>query len=504
MQTSVPHKYLIRTFLALFFLFHHSHVSAQECTSQITLNLKNVEGGVYPNQTVTFKSADGNEFTKKSNAKGEVIFDLPCDEKFEVSISNYTHEVEMFSPKSNGSWAVRTFTYMPNMAENDKYFNMNEGEKSTVDKALIRLPDTTFFKGAVMRRPVDIQNYSTLSITLKDLENGPLMNEEVTMTGLNRNKSFKGKTNSSGQIQFYLPKGDKYSLNFKYNKSFTHQEVRYSRGTATMRLDLMYIGSKEIERRMKEEEERIKREEERLKREHEEFLAWCKKEGLTEAEGHRKRLMESSGTKDTVVMAVLNRNRWYEKLIVCDLTGSMDPYANQLAVWYQLHYKKEKNLQFVFFNDGDSKSDASKVIGSTGGIYYQPGKGMDSLIILMSKVRSRGNGGDCPENNMEALIKGVRMANPYKELVMIVDNNAPVKDIELLKDFNRPVHIILCGAYKHILTDYLQIAWKTKGTIHTIEEDITKIAAMSEGETVKVSGVTYKIMGGEFVRISDG
>ena len=54
----------------------------------------------------------------------------------------------------------------------------------------------------------------------------------------------------------------------------------------------------------------------------------------------------------------------------------------------------------------------------------------------MNYVQLKGYGGDCPENNMEALIKGVKQATPYKELVMIADNYAPVKDIELLKNFN--------------------------------------------------------------------
>jgi hypothetical protein len=63
------------------------------------------------------------------------------------------------------------------------------------------------------------------------------------------------------------------------------------------------------------------------------------------------------------------------------------------------------------------------------------------------------------------------------------------------------VHIILCGYDQYVKEDYLLIAWKTKGTIHTIEEDITNIASMSEGQEVIVKGHTYRIMGGEFVRI---
>jgi len=37
------------------------------------------------------------------------------------------------------------------------------------------------------------------------------------------------------------------------------------------------------------------------------------------------------------------------------------------------------------------------------------------------------------------------MAKPYKEHIAILDNNSPVKDIELLKEFNLLAHIILCG-----------------------------------------------------------
>ncbi len=97
----------------------------------------------------------------------------------------------------------------------------------------------------------------------------------------------------------------------------------------------------------------------------------------------------------------------------------------------------------------------------------------------------------------------MKLASGFNELVMIVDNNAPVKDIELLSKFNTPVHIILCADVSYVNPDYLLIAWKTKGSIHTIEEDITKIAAMSEGKTIIVAGQKYKIMGGKFVEVTD-
>ncbi|MFT5780546.1 MAG: hypothetical protein ACI837_003508 [Crocinitomicaceae bacterium] len=509
MKLSVLLKCLIRTsrISILLVLLQSNYASSQGCESTIKLILNNIKGGVYSNQTVTFKGkSSGDSFTKKTDGDGTVSFDLPCDQTFDVTISNYTREVEMHSPANAGSRATRKFGYEPNMAEKDKSFAMNDVQKSAVDMAAEKLPEISLIKGSRMAMPRNMSNYSSLSITLKDLDNGPLVGEQVTLTGEKRNKSFKGKTNSAGTFSVFLPKGDKYSINFTYNKNYSSQEIFYSKGTSDGRINLSYIGTEEILRRKKIEEERIKAEEERLAKEHAKFVAWCKDLGISEEEGYRKKTMESMGsTPDTVVLAALRRNKWTEKLIVCDLTGSMNPYAGQLSIWYQLHYKKEPNVQFVFFNDGDSKSDDQKVIGSTGGIYYQESKGMDSLINLMSKVQRNGYGGDCPENNMEALIKGVKMAKPYKELVMIVDNNAPVKDIVLLKNFKHPVHIILCGSRDGwVLIDYLAIAWKTKGSIHTMEEDITKIAAMSEGESIQIEGATYKLMGGEFVQIKNG
>jgi hypothetical protein len=53
------------------------------------------------------------------------------------------------------------------------------------------------------------------------------------------------------------------------------------------------------------------------------------------------------------------------------------------------------------------------------------------------------------------------------------------------------------------LSDYLLIAWKTKGSIHTIEQDITDIAKMSEGQEIKIGNISYRIMGGEFVRLNN-
>jgi hypothetical protein len=495
-------------FVTFIFLFIPS-VHAQECLSELIIKLKNMNGSVFGGQKVTLtKRADGQTFSATSDSKGEAKFKVPCDVLYDIEISNYTRKKEVQSAKSPGGMIMRTFTYEKDMAAKEKAFAMNTEEQALVDKVAAGLPDTTLVTGSAMKEPLNPECFTRMEITLKDIENGPLANETLSLIGEKRHKNINGTTDRKGHLLIFLPKGDKYFVDFKYNKNFTFTECAYSKGSAKAEMNFSYLGTKEIERRKKEEALRIAAEAKRIKDAAEKFERECKKLGITVEEGRRREaaamVLGGSQTKDTVVSAVLNRNkRWSEKLIVCDLTGSMSPYAAQLAVWYQLAYLKETNLQFVFFNDGDNMPDRSKKIGSTGGIYYSPSKGVDSLFKTIAHVASAGWGGDCPENNMEALIKGVKMAKPYKELVMIADNNAPVKDIELLKKFSAPVHIILCGVYNDmVLVDYMNIAWKTKGSIHTIEEDITNLAGLLEGQEIKIGKNIYRIMGGEFVRIT--
>ena len=479
--------------------------NCMDCNYLFELHLKNYDGGVFIGQNVILSSkADSTiVFEQKSDESGKAVFSLPCNTIFNIKVANYTKILEIFTKDGGGS--IRTLSYPANMVESEKSYAMNEQEISEIDRKAMKLPDTIYVTGSKMSTPLEIENYVTVNITLKDIDRKPLANEEIIITGVKRNKNIKIASNSNGKMLVYLPKGDKYFINFKHNKRYSNYDYTYTKGLATTDISLNYIGTKEIDRRKREEALRIAMEEKRLKEENERIKSECEKLKITREEwSFRKLLKENENFSDTVISSVLNRNKWFDKLVVCDLTGSMRPYTTELSIWYQLNYKKDNKLQFVFFNDGDGINDEKKIIGKTGGIYYSPSKGKDSLTSLIAKVSARGDGGDCAENNMEALIKGVKMAKPFKELVAIVDNKSPVKDIELLKDFKTPVHIVLCGENPGwILSDYLLIAWKTKGSIHTIEQDITDIAKMSEGQEIKIGNISYRIMGGEFVRLNN-
>jgi hypothetical protein len=44
--------------------------------------------------------------------------------------------------------------------------------------------------------------------------------------------------------------------------------------------------------------------------------------------------------------------------------------------------------------------------------------------------------------------------------------------------------------------DYLNIAYKTKGSVHTIEQDITDLMKQSTGKKFTINGVDYIIKNG--------
>ncbi len=206
---------------------------------------------------------------------------------------------------------------------------------------------------------------------------------------------------------------------------------------------------------------------------------------------------------DSTIFAVLRRHEhWNEMAFVCDVTGSMSAYTTQLLVWYKLNSLSHKINYFTFFNDGDNKPERKKKIGSIGGIYNIEAGNYDAVALKIQDAMAAGGGGDAPENNCEALIEAIKHKPDAKEYVMIADNFANVKDIELMKSINKPVHIIICGTGNYMVnTDYLDLARATNGSIHSIEQDIENLININEGQTVEFDGKKYILQNGKFQQV---
>ncbi|GIV27967.1 MAG: hypothetical protein KatS3mg027_1781 [Bacteroidia bacterium] len=103
------------------------------------------------------------------------------------------------------------------------------------------------------------------------------------------------------------------------------------------------------------------------------------------------------------------------------------------------------------------------------------------------------------KNVIEAILYGLKKIKEIEHVILIADNWAPVRDINLLPKIKVPVHVILCGVTNgmKINADYLNIAYKTKGSIHTIEEDIDFLIQNASNEFF-INGNLYKLKNGKF------
>ena len=203
---------------------------------------------------------------------------------------------------------------------------------------------------------------------------------------------------------------------------------------------------------------------------------------------------------DSTVFAVMNRHtNWKGMHILTDVTGSMSLYYTQVIAWLQLNMEKRDIKYLTFFNDGDNMPDRKKKIGQTGGIYHVEALQYKTVEDKMMKAIRNGSGGDAPENNVEALRDGITRYSDQSDIILVVDNMAPVKDMELLPYVDRPVHVILCGAsWGGVNVDYINLAYQTNGSIHSIEDDLYNLMELSEGEIIEILDQRFILKKGKF------
>ena len=206
---------------------------------------------------------------------------------------------------------------------------------------------------------------------------------------------------------------------------------------------------------------------------------------------------------DTTTYHVLNKMDWSDMAVVTDFTSSMYPFSAQVILWFAINSQQSKITDVYFFNDGDSKIDSRKVIGETGGIYHEHNVSFKEVRKLAFKTASKGIGGnDLEENDLEAVLSACKNSPNAKGIVLIADNNAPPRDMALLNKIKKPVHVILCGSVDGTIElAYLQIAKKTGGSIHTMEESLTELAKLKDGQSIQFGDKSYKIVQGNVVEV---
>jgi hypothetical protein len=212
---------------------------------------------------------------------------------------------------------------------------------------------------------------------------------------------------------------------------------------------------------------------------------------------------QKESPKDSSLLKVFLRNKeWKDMLVVCDVTGSMSPYTAQLMLWLKLNSALKTAKQFVFFNDDEEKSNLQDKGFDTKGIWTVQSDKLDKVIDTAKKAMNKGAH---IENNLEAIFYGIKKyPENKKNVIMIADNWEDPCDMNLLpklKEQKIPVRIIVCGVENTFNTKYLDIAYATGGSVHTMEHDLRDLNKLAEGKTIKLNGMEFKLSGGRFVQV---
>ncbi len=216
------------------------------------------------------------------------------------------------------------------------------------------------------------------------------------------------------------------------------------------------------------------------------------------------RVRQLGKTYELTSYQALDRNidNWKNIVIVCDITTSMFPYTTQVFDWMMENTDNKTIKGIVFFTDCDSLGHQTK--GKLPGKMFSVRK-KDELVLwdtMFAAINNTENNKDKPENNIEALLYAQKQFPDADEIVMIADNSSEVKDMRSLDKIKKKVHVILCGETFQknyaFQSDFVEIAKKTKGSIHTVEDDIENVSKVKEMSVVRVGNVYFRFHKGKF------
>lgn len=216
------------------------------------------------------------------------------------------------------------------------------------------------------------------------------------------------------------------------------------------------------------------------------------------------RVRELGKTYELTSYEALDRNaeKWKNVVIVCDMTSSMFPYTTQVFDWMMENVDNNSIKGIIFFTDCDSLGNETR--GKLPGKMFMVKK-KDELLLwdtMFAAINNTENNKDKSENNIEALLFAQKNFPEVDDFVMIADNSSHVKDMKNLSKLKKRTHIILCGeTYKKDLafqSDYVQIAKKTEGSIHTLEDDIVNPANIKEMTVIRVGKIYFRFQKGKF------
>jgi hypothetical protein len=204
--------------------------------------------------------------------------------------------------------------------------------------------------------------------------------------------------------------------------------------------------------------------------------------------------------QDSSIIKIMQRNpNWKDMLVVCDVTGSMAPYTTQILFWINSNQAIKSFKQIVFFNDDEEKSNNQLNGLDTAGIWDIESSNTKKVIKTAFTAMQKGSH---IENNLEAVCYAVKKYPANKmNVIMIADNWENPCDMALLDYLKKekiPLRIIVCGVVDVMNPVYLNMAYATGGSVHTMEGDLTEVAKIGEGKIIKFGKQRFRMSKGTF------
>ncbi len=198
-----------------------------------------------------------------------------------------------------------------------------------------------------------------------------------------------------------------------------------------------------------------------------------------------------------------NINRWKNAVVVCDFTSSMYPFSTQVYAWFKKNENNPNVKAMVFFTDCDSLGQELQKSKAPGQMFVATDRSIETLLpTMLAAARNSKNNTDDPENDIEALLFAQKQFPKAEHLILIADNASTVKAMNQLSKIKKPVHVVLCGMTLDtavaIQPHYLKIAVRTRGSLHTNDDDIPNPTNIEKNTWIRVGSRFYRFRKGEF------
>jgi hypothetical protein len=186
---------------------------------------------------------------------------------------------------------------------------------------------------------------------------------------------------------------------------------------------------------------------------------------------------------------------WQEVAVAMQFTPSTYGNAAQVLLWQKLNIKNSGIKYYAFCNDGDSKKEREKKDGRTGGVYLTKANNLRKVLNKLYYVEKRTPATSSNAfNAIEALMRTRAQYRKAQNLALLANNQTCIRDIGLVELIAFPVKVIVMEVEGSINPQYINLAWKTGGSLHFKDEDYYEHvfkAAQISSRSMLIGGTEY-------------